>query len=57
MHTIMSVTISQTIPGVIFYPELLTGLVNDTSETLSDDSGSLEHHIKGDQMVTVTGKV
>ena len=34
MHTNCSVTISQTVPGTIVYPESLTGFINQTTDLL-----------------------
>ena len=41
MHTNCSVTISQTIPGAIVYPESLTGFINQTTDLIVSDSGQL----------------
>ena len=37
MHTNCSVTISQTIPGAIVYPESLTGFINQTTDLIVSD--------------------
>ena len=34
MHTNRSVTVSQTIPGAIIYPESLTGFINQTTDLI-----------------------
>ena len=52
MHTNCSVTISQTIPGAIVYPESLTGFINQTTDLIVSDSGQLFYHIYGEQFIT-----
>ena len=52
MHTNCSVTISQTIPGTIVYPESLTGFINQTTDLIVSDSGQLFYHIYGEQFIT-----
>ena len=47
MHTNCSVTLSQTIPGAIVYPESLTGFINQTTDLIVSDSGQLFYPIYG----------
>ena len=52
MHNNCSVTISQTIPGAIVYPESLTGFINQTTDPIVSDSGQLFYHIYGEQFIS-----
>lgn len=52
MHTNRSVTIRQTIPGTVVYPESLTGFINQTTELITNDSKQLVYNIYGEQEVT-----
>ena len=57
MHTNCSVTISQTIPGAIVYPESLTGFINQTTDLIVSDSGQLFYHIYGEQFITLEDSI
>lgn len=51
MNTILSSTFGQLTPGVICYPEHLSGFLNERTE-LTDEEGKLVFHIYGSQSIS-----